>query len=29
MRQAGLTDPRKTGQYTMWFWPLASYQASR
>jgi SAM-dependent methyltransferase len=31
MHQAGLTNPRKTGQFPNWFWPwpLASYQASR
>ena len=28
MRQAGLTDARKTGQYKVWFWPFVSYQAS-
>ena len=29
MCNAGLTDPRKTGEYKMWFWPFVSYQASR
>ena len=31
MHQAGLTNPRKTGQLANWFWPwpLTSYQASR
>jgi hypothetical protein len=27
MQQAGFSDVRKTGQYAMWLWPLASYQA--
>jgi len=29
MREAGLTDPMKTGQQTFLLWTLASYQASR
>ena len=29
MREAGLTDARKTGQYKVWFWSFVSYQASR
>jgi ubiquinone/menaquinone biosynthesis C-methylase UbiE len=29
MREAGLADPRKTGQLAFWLWPLASYQADR
>lgn len=29
MREAGLADPRKTGQHAFWLWPLASYRASR
>jgi len=31
MHQAGLTNPRKTGQFSkrFWPWPLACYQASR
>jgi hypothetical protein len=29
MRKAGLTDPRKTGEYKVWFWLFVSYQASR
>ena len=31
MHQAGLINPRKTGQFSKWFWPwpLACYQASR
>ena len=29
MREAGLTDARKTGQYRVWFWSFVSYQASR
>ncbi len=29
MREAGLTEPTKTGQQTHWLWTLASYRASR
>jgi ubiquinone/menaquinone biosynthesis C-methylase UbiE len=29
MRQAGLSGPRKTREFKVWFWYFASYQASR
>jgi ubiquinone/menaquinone biosynthesis C-methylase UbiE len=29
MRQAGLTDPRKTGEHAFWLWPFAIYRAYR
>ena len=29
MREAGLADPRKTGQHPFWLWPVARYRASR
>lgn len=29
MQGSGFSDVRKTGEYAMWFWPLASYQGLR
>ncbi len=29
MRQAGLTEARKTGEYPFWLWPVATYRAYR
>lgn len=29
MRHAGFVDPKRTGHYALWLWPLATYRASR